>query len=194
MPSVLPPVEIDIDEGTVRLVDGGISINVPVDPAVRLGATKVIVIDISGRSWWHDRAGESHDTRPTWEVPSASSTFCLRPPEIFTLRPQRPLGPVLKHAVSKSTARFIKSVGPIWPVFSLLKNKVGEEVAYEAMTYVALDEDYVQGLIELGFNETKAFLRNKTKLDFKTIGTDQIVRYPEENPAVKINSAGILRE
>jgi predicted acylesterase/phospholipase RssA len=166
LPSVLPPVEIDTDEGTVRLVDGGISINVPVDPAVRLGAEKVIVIDISGRSWWLDRTGESHDTRPTWEVESAHSTFCLRPPETFTLRPKGSLGSVLKSSVSRSTAQFIKSVGPIWPVFTLLKNKVGEEVAYEAMSYVALDEDYILGLMELGYNETKAFLKNKTKIEF----------------------------
>ena len=166
LPSALPPVEIDTDDGTLRLVDGGISNNVPVDPAVRLGAEKVIVIDISGRNWWNDRSGEAHDSRPSWEVPSAHSTFCLCPPEIFTLRPQVPLGPILKHAVSRSSARFIRSVGPIWPVFSLLKNKVGEDVAYETMSYVALDEDYLAGIMELGFNETKAFLRHKNSLEF----------------------------
>ena len=175
LPSVLPPVEIDTDEGSVRLVDGGISINVPVDPAVRLGAEKVIVIDISGRSWWLDRAGEAHDTRPTWEVESAQSTYCMRPPETFTIRPSVALGPVLKQSVSRSTTQFIKSVGPIWPVFTLLKNKVGEEVAYEAMSYVALDEDYILGLMELGYNETKAYLRNKTKIEFMRPGTEIIL-------------------
>ena len=179
LPSVLPPVEIDTDDGTLRLVDGGISINVPVDPAVRLGADKVIVIDVSGRNWWNDRAGEAHDTRPSWEVPSAHSTFCLRPPETFTLRPQRALGPILKYAVSQSNTRFIRSVGPTWPVFTLLKNKVGEDVAYETMSYVALDEDYLAGIMELGFNETKAYLRNKTSLNF--------VPVEEANPAADNN-------
>ncbi|MEZ4753654.1 MAG: patatin-like phospholipase family protein [Bdellovibrionota bacterium] len=42
LPSVLPPVEIDTDQGMIRLVDGGISQNVPVDPCVRLGASRVI--------------------------------------------------------------------------------------------------------------------------------------------------------
>ena len=169
LPSVLPPVEIDTDDGTVKLVDGGISINVPVDPAVRMGAEKVIIIDISGRSWWLDKSGESYDTRPSWEVPSAHQTFCLRPPETFTLKPKYALGTILKDAVSQSTTRFIKSLGPIWPVFSLLKNKVGEEVAYEAMTYVALDEDYIRGLIEAGYHETKQALQNRKKIEFKPL-------------------------
>lgn len=166
LPSVLPPVEIDTDDGSVRLVDGGISNNVPVDPAVRLGADKIISIDISGRSWWLDRAGESHDTRPSWEVPSALETYCLRPPETFALKPIAPLGPILKQAVSVSTSRFIKSLGPIWPVFTLLKNKAGEEVAYEAMSYVALDPDYIQGLIERGHQETLNILRKEKSIHF----------------------------
>lgn len=166
LPSVLPPVEIDTDDGSVRLVDGGISQNTPIDPAVRLGAERVILIDISGRSWWLDRAGESHDTRPSWEVPAGFQTYCIRPPETFVLKCQKPLGPILKAAVSSSRTRFIKSLGPIWPVFSLLKNKAGEEVAYEAMSYVALDPDYVQGLIEAGYEETKAILRGKSEIEF----------------------------
>lgn len=167
LPSVLPPVEIDTEDGNVRLVDGGISQNVPVDPAVRMGADKILIIDISGRNWWLDRAGESHDTRPSWEVLAGPDTFCMRPPETFNLRPQVPLGPILKHAIS-STSKFIKSLGPIWPVFTLLKNKAGEEVAYEAMTYVALDPDYIQGLIECGYSETKQVMKNKSEIDFQT--------------------------
>lgn len=174
LPSVLPPVEIDTDEGTVKTVDGGISINIPVDPAVRFGAEKVIIIDISGRSWWLDREGESHDTRPKWEVPSAEQTYCLRPPEIFSLKPKGALGPILKAAVNQSTSRFIKSLGPIWPVFSLLKNKIGEDVAYEAMSYVALDEQYIQGLIEAGISETQQFLKNKSEIKFTKISKDEI--------------------
>lgn len=184
LPSVLPPVEIDTDDGSFRLVDGGISQNVPIDPAMRLGADKIISIDISGRNWWLDRAGEAHDTRPSWEVPAAYQTYCMRPPETFTIRPQKALGPILKHAVSVSTTRFIKSVGPIWPVFTLLKNKVGEEVAYEAMSYVALDPDYVQGLIEAGYHETKAIMRDKKRITFKV--DPESVEKPVSNEYVRI--------
>ncbi|MCB0310718.1 MAG: patatin-like phospholipase family protein, partial [Bdellovibrionales bacterium] len=167
LPSVLPPVELDTEEGSVHLIDGGISQNVPVDPAVRLGANRVIVIDISGRNWWLDRYGESHDTRPEWELAAGPETFCLRPPETFLIRPRQPLGPILKRAVAKSTRKFISAVGPIWPIFSLLKNKLGEDVAYEVMSYVALDPDYIRGVIERGYNETTAMLRNKRQIEFK---------------------------
>jgi predicted acylesterase/phospholipase RssA len=151
------------------LVDGGISQNVPVDPAVRLGAHRVIVIDISGRSWWLDRYGEAHDTRPTWEVPAEAETFCLRPPETIVFKNKLPLGPLLKEAVGSSTTKFISAVGPVWPLFSLLRNKLGEEVAYETMSYVALDREYIQGLLERGFNETNQALKHKVELEFKQV-------------------------
>ncbi|MBN8549252.1 MAG: patatin-like phospholipase family protein [Deltaproteobacteria bacterium] len=166
LPSVLPPVEIDTEHGKVRLVDGGISQNIPVDPAVRVGAERVIVIDISGRSWWLDHYGESHDTRPTWEVPAAMKTFCLRPPETFVVRPAKALGPLLRLAVQGSTRKFITAVGPVWPVFQLLKKKLGEEIAYEVMTYAALDPDYLSALMECGYNETSLLLKNKTQVQF----------------------------
>ncbi|RIL12378.1 MAG: hypothetical protein DCC75_00535 [Proteobacteria bacterium] len=166
LPSILPPVELDADVGKVRLVDGGISQNVPVDPAVRLGAERVIVIDISGRNWWLARYGEKEDTRPTWEVPAALKTFCLRPPETFVIRPRKPLGPLLREAVGSSTTKFISAVGPVWPLYTLLKNKLGEEVAYEVMSYAALDRDYLVALIERGFNETSSTLRNKRIIEY----------------------------
>ncbi|MCB0317119.1 MAG: patatin-like phospholipase family protein [Bdellovibrionales bacterium] len=166
LPSVLPPVEIDTDDGKIRLVDGGIAQNVPVDPCVRLGASRVILVDVSGRDWWLDRYNESHDTRPSWEIPAGYETFCIRPPDTFVIRCQKPLGPVLKEAVSGSTRKFIAAVGPTWPVFSLLKNKLGEDVAYETMTYVALDQDYLRLLIEQGYNETIQLLRNKKEPAF----------------------------
>ena len=159
LPSVLPPVELDTEHGKVKLVDGGISQNTPVDPAVRLGAEKIILIDISGRDWWHDRSGEAHDTRPSWEVPSSNDTYCFLPPEIFVLRCKKPLGPILKESVAHSTKKFMSAVGPVWPVFSLLEKKLGSEVAYETMTYVALDEDYILGLMERGFHETNDKLK-----------------------------------
>ena len=168
LPSVLPPVEIDTDHGKVRLVDGGISQNVPIDPTVRLGAEKIIAIDISGRDWWLDRYGEPHDKRPDWEIPAGADTYCMRPPETFYARPSSPLGPLLKDCVGHSRRKFISAVGPVWPVFSLLKNKLGEDVAYETMTYVALDEDYLAGLIEVGYEQTAARLKNKQEPEFST--------------------------
>lgn len=168
LPSVLPPVELDTDAGKVRLVDGGISQNVPVDPAVRLGADRVVVIDISGRDWWHNRFGEAHDKRPSWEVPAEAKTFCLRPPETFVIRCQKPLGPLLKSVVGSSTRKFMAAAGVTWPLFTILKNKFGEEVAYEFMTYVALDPDYTQAVIERGFDETSKLINNRRELDFRT--------------------------
>jgi predicted acylesterase/phospholipase RssA len=166
LPSVLPPVELDDAGNKLRLVDGGISQNVPVDPAVRLGAHRVIVLDISGRSWWLDRYGEAHDTRPKWEVPAELETFCMRPPETLVIKNQEPFGPLLKAAVGSSSSKFISAVGPVWPLFTLLRKKLGEDIAYETMSYVALDRDYIQGLLERGFNETNKLLRHKVQLEF----------------------------
>jgi hypothetical protein len=167
LPAVLPPVELDTEHGTVRLVDGGISQNVPVDPAARLGADRVVVVDISGRDWWLDRFNEALDTRPTWEVPAEEKTFCVRPPDTFVVRCQRPLGDLLKHAVSGKTSKFIAAVGPTWPIYTLLKKKFGEDVAYETLSYVALDPDYISALIERGYNETLSLLRNRPEPEFE---------------------------
>ncbi len=166
LPSVLPPVELDTKEGTVRLVDGGISQNVPVDPAVRMGAERIISIDISGRDWWLNRQNSSLDTRPSWEVEAQEKTFCLRPPETFVIRCRKPLGELLKNSVNTSSRKFIGAVGPIWPIFKILKNRLGEEVAYETLSYVALDPDYIQGLIERGYNETVHLLNNREEPEF----------------------------
>jgi len=161
LPSLLPPVEIDTGEGTVRLVDGGISQNIPVDPAVRLGAHRIIIFDISGRTWWFDRYGEPHDTRPSWEVPAQDDTFCLRPPETFTIKNNSALGPFLKQAVGSSRKRFMDACGALWPFFVLVKNKLGEELAYEVMSYVALDPEYLNALLEVGYHETMAVIRQR---------------------------------
>jgi predicted acylesterase/phospholipase RssA len=161
LPSVLPPVEIDTDAGKIKLVDGGISQNHPVDPAVRLGAEKIIMIDVSGRDWWFDRFGEAHDTRPSWEVPAGVDTFCLRPPELSVYKCQTALGMILKSAVGGSTRKFMRAVGPVWPLFSVLKNKLGEDVAFEVLSYAALDYDYIHQIIETGYNETMQALRQK---------------------------------
>ena len=172
LPSILPPVELDTEAGKVRLVDGGISINVPVDPTARLGAEQVIVIDISGRHWWHDRYNEPHDTRPTWEVPAEPHSFCVRPPDTLVIRNPKPFGPLLKQCVSRQRSKFMQAVGPVWPVYQLLKQKLGEEVAYEVMSYVALDPDYITGLMEQGFNDAIKLLKNKAQLQFDHASKD----------------------
>lgn len=166
LPSVLPPVELDTEHGSVKLVDGGISQNIPVDPAVRLGAHKIIAIDISGRHWWHERYGHAHDRRPDWEVAAKNDTFCLRPPELFMIRQEGSLGKILKEALGNSRTDRIRILGPVWPIFKLLETKLGSEVAYETMSYVALSKEYILGLIEAGFNHTKKLLAQKRKLEF----------------------------
>lgn len=163
LPSVLPPVKIDIEGGSVSLVDGGIAQNLPVDPAVRLGADRILLLDVSGRDWWFNRYGKAHDTRPDWEIPAASKTYCLRPPETFIARCQTPLGPVLRSVVSQSTRTFIHALGPMWPIFTILKTKFGEEVAYEVLSYAALHPDYSKALIDLGYEETRALLLKQSK-------------------------------
>lgn len=166
LPSILPPVELDTDRGRVRLVDGGISQNIPVDPAVRLGAHRIVVIDISGRSWWLDQYGEAHDTRPSWEVPAGDDTFCLRPPETLTIRNPGALGGYLKQAVGSSRKRFMDACGALWPLFTLVKAKLGEEAAYEVMSYVALDPEYLNLLIEVGYHDTFSLLRRRARNPF----------------------------
>jgi len=175
LPSVLPPVSMDIDGGQVRFVDGGISMNVPVDPIVRLGAERVIVIDISGRHWWLDRYGEPHDKRPDWEVPAALETFCMRPPETFVLKNQRPFGPILRDAVGKNSKDFIAALGATWPVYQLIKRRLGEELAFEIMSYIALHPEYSKALMELGFSETMAALKEKNSIEFRPLEEKKVV-------------------
>jgi len=160
LPSVLPAVDLDVDTGQVRLIDGGISDNHPVDPAVRLGAENVIMIDSSGRRWWHDHYGEPHYTRPKWEVPAAESTYCMYPKTMISCISQKPLGPLLKEAVGNSRKDFVSALGPTWPVFKILKHKMGEALAYEVMSYVALHPQYTAALIERGYNESRPTLEN----------------------------------
>jgi predicted acylesterase/phospholipase RssA len=153
LPSVLPPIELDLETRNIRLVDGGISDNIPIDPAVRLGATDIVLIDISGKKWWLDRYGKPHYTREAWEVPAKVGTFCPLPSRVLEIRNTTPLGAALKEAVGHSTREFIAALGPTWPIFRILKSRMGEELAYEVVSYVALHPDYIAGLIERGYND-----------------------------------------
>ena len=49
--------------------------------------------------------------------------------------------------------------GALWPFFLLVKNKLGEDLAYEVMSYVALDGEYLNALLEVGYHDTMAILR-----------------------------------
>lgn len=160
LPSVLPPVHLDAEMGKVQLVDGGISDNFPVDPAVRLGADRLILIDASGRRWWFDHYGEPHDTRPKWEVAAEQDTFCLFPRGSLEIVARTPLGTLLKQAVGKSQRAFMNALGPTWPIFRILKHKMGEALAYEVMSYVALDPDYFSAVEELGYQDADSLLKS----------------------------------
>lgn len=158
LPSVLPAVDLNIDKKEIRLVDGGISDNHPVDPALRHGASKAILLDASGRNWWFDHYGEAHDTREKWEVASKDDTFCALPSQLFKAANNDPLGYLLKKAVGSSTRNFMAALGPTWPIFRILKHKMGEDLAYEVLSYAALDKEYITALIDEGYKETTRLL------------------------------------
>ncbi|MCB0325372.1 MAG: patatin-like phospholipase family protein [Bdellovibrionales bacterium] len=161
LPSVLPAVDLNIETRQVRLVDGGICDNIPVDPAVRLGSDELILIDASGRRWWFDHYGQPHYTRPTWEVPAEQTTYCLCPTRMLECSNREAFGPLLKHAVGSSRRDFILALGPTWPIFRILKHKMGESLAYEVMSYVALHPQYIDALIEQGYREALAELARR---------------------------------
>jgi hypothetical protein len=66
---------------------------------------------------------------------------------------------LLKQAVGSSSKRFMNACGALWPFFVLVKKKMGEDLAYEVMSYVALDEEYLNALLEVGYHDTMAILR-----------------------------------
>jgi len=165
LPSILPPVEINSESKTIKLVDGGIASSLPVGAAARFGAERVIIVDISGRKYWLERFGKSLDSRPEWEIPAADDSFCFIPPLTFNATNSIPLGKILKQATS-SNYSFIKTIGPIYPIFSFLKMKFGSEFAYETLSYLSLNKDYIQGLIELGYEDTKKILKLRIAPEF----------------------------
>ena len=161
LPSVLPAVDLNIDKKEIRLVDGGLSDNHPVDPALRHGADNAILLDASGRRWWFDQYGEAHDTRETWEIPAQDFSFCRLPGKMFEAVNKQSLGKILKTTVGHSNRTFIDALGPTWPIFRILKMKMGEDLAYEVLSYAALHRDYLAALIEAGYSDTKAQLEKQ---------------------------------
>jgi len=161
LPSVLPPVQLSLETGQVQLVDGGIADNIPIDPAVRFGATSVIVVDTSGRKWWCDHQNVPHYSRDPWETISGVGTFCINPGIVLELRTQGPIGPLLRDSIGRSTSEYIKALGPTWPIFKILTHKLGNEVAYEIMSYAVVHPAYIDALIEQGYNETMRVLAER---------------------------------
>jgi hypothetical protein len=47
-----------------------------------------------------------------------------------------------------------------------VKAKLGEDLAYEVMSYVALDPEYLNALLEVGYHETVAILRARSRSAF----------------------------
>jgi hypothetical protein len=58
------------------------------------------------------------------------------------------------------------AVGALWPLFTLVRAKLGEDLAYEVMSYVALDPEYLNALIEVGYHETVTLLKRRANNEF----------------------------
>lgn len=167
LPWVFPPVELGLEdeERQMTLVDGGIADNIPIDPAVRLGASKLVVIDTSGKRWWNEALNRPSHSRDPWELDPDPDTHCHLPDEMIYLEPERPFGPVLRDVVGKSTRDRIHALGPVWPLYKLLCYKLGEEMAFETLSYAVVHSDYTRELIARGYSETKTRLIQRTAVD-----------------------------
>jgi hypothetical protein len=91
----------------------------------------------------------------------------MRPPETLTIKPSTALGPFLKQAVGSNRKRFMDSCGALWPFFAIVKNKLGEDLAYEVLSYIALDSEYLNALLEVGYHDTVAILRQRAHNPFR---------------------------
>jgi len=155
LPFVLPPVKLDTEEKNILLVDGGIANNLPVDPAVRFGAKNVVLIDTSGKKWWHDFHNRPYYTAETWAIDPTPGANCLVPSEFMEIVSPSSFGKILKNSIGSTTREFIRALGPVWPVYQFLNKKMGEECALETISYAVLYKPYIAALIELGYDETK---------------------------------------
>jgi|YNPMSStandDraft_2_1061718.scaffolds.fasta_scaffold01590_9 predicted acylesterase/phospholipase RssA len=154
LPSVMPPIKIELNGQQAYFIDGGLVQNIPVDPAVRLGSEVVFTIDVSGRSYWKRQLGLSQDARAFWESSPDQVTHCLSPRKHLLFQVDFPLGEVLKNVFGKD---LMKHLGPILPLFTLIKRKLGEQLALEAATYVTIHRDFIEALIDLGFKKGRDF-------------------------------------
>jgi len=158
LPFVMPPVQFDLEDKSVSLVDGGIIDNLPIDPAVRFGANRVVLIDTSGKRWWHDYYGEPYDTAEPWAVCPPNGSYCMRPASIDDIRSKKSFGQILKDNMGTTTRDYIRTFGPVWPIYQVLNSRVGETVSFEILSYAVIHQPYLNALMELGYEETKAQL------------------------------------
>ena len=52
---------------------------------------------------------------------------------------------------------------------------MGEEAAYEVMSYVALDPEYLNSLIEVGYHDTFSLLRRRAHNPFMAQEEDTVI-------------------
>ena len=161
LPSVLPPVELSLDDKDVRLVDGGICDYLPVDPSIRFGSRHVAVIDSSGRKWWCDHYGQSHDQADPWNITFSNGNFCLLPPKSTEFINKKAFGDVLQEVIGSSTKDYIRALGPIWPIYKLLVHRLGKVAANEIMSYAVLHEEYISALIDIGYQEACEIIKSE---------------------------------
>ncbi len=153
LPTIMPPFKLDFESNDAIFIDGGFVQNIPIDPAVRLGADCVLVIDVSGRNFWKKSLGLSPDSKPSWELANFEKDYCVSPKVLVYEEVSEPLGPILKDLV---IGRRLKEFGPIYPLFKFLESKLGEDLAFEAATYVTLNPDFVRELIRRGIDSGRS--------------------------------------
>ncbi|MCS6894027.1 MAG: patatin-like phospholipase family protein [Deltaproteobacteria bacterium] len=156
LPTIMPPIVLGEDNENVMYLDGGFVQNVPIDPAVRLGANEVFVIDVSGRKFWKEALNLPQDSKPSWEIVDTNYSDCLSPQKMIREEVDFPLGKLLKDIISKNKLR---DLGPIFPLFKLLENKLGNDLAFEAATYVTINSEFIKELIKLGYERGKTHLK-----------------------------------
>ena len=164
LPFVMPPVQLDLEHKTVNLVDGGIADNVPIDPAIRFGADKIFLVDTSGKKWWHDYYDRPYDTAEPWSLDSPAGSFCPTPKCVVEICSKQSFGKILKDSTQSSTREFIRALGPVWPIYQVLYRTMGEEVAFEILSYAVVHKSYLSALIDLGYCETQEILKKSSLL------------------------------
>ena len=126
---------------------------------MRLGANHVLVLDVTGRKWWHDYYNKPLDTPENWAVPNDDHKFCLMPSSLQELSPRDRLGGIVKNIIGVSIRSQTKALGPLYPVFRYAKAKAGEIVALEIITYGFLHPDFIYALLEMGKDDARYYFR-----------------------------------
>lgn len=166
LPYVLPPVEMELKGDKLKFVDGGIAENIPVDAAMRFGAKRVFTVNISGDRWWCDQLNHPYDKQEEWRTGSQEGSFCYLPSQHIELVNYKSFGDMLKESCGSNTRDFIKLFGPTWPIFRILRNKLGESMALEFMSYAVINKEFIEAAIETGYQEAKEVLGHRLLAGF----------------------------